>query len=207
VDAIVEPEPGPVAVDAIVEPEPGPVAVDAIVEPEPEPAAVASVVEPEPEPVAVASVVEPEPEPVAADDIVPQPMWPAAAGTEAPAAPEAPVTPAAAPAAPVEANPWLTVAPDEPDAAGSPQWPANPQWGLRQPRRDAPTTLAGRPLLPQDDAAALWAASAQEVLGGGPRPTAPVAAVAQATPQPCVSCGLPLSTNARFCRRCGTRQG
>jgi ribosomal protein L40E len=27
------------------------------------------------------------------------------------------------------------------------------------------------------------------------------------TAQPCVSCGLSLSANARFCRRCGTRQG
>ena len=60
--------------------------------------------------------------------------------------------------------------------------------------------------MPQDDAAALWAASAQEVLGGGPRPAIPTAA-APATPQPCVSCGLSLSANARFCRRCGTRQG
>jgi ribosomal protein L40E len=25
--------------------------------------------------------------------------------------------------------------------------------------------------------------------------------------QSCVSCGLPLSATARFCRRCGSRQG
>jgi ribosomal protein L40E len=25
--------------------------------------------------------------------------------------------------------------------------------------------------------------------------------------QACLSCGLPLSATARFCRRCGTRQG
>jgi len=68
-----------------------------------------------------------------------------------------------------------------------------------------PTTLAGRPLLPRDDASALWAASAREVLGpasgGGP------AATVTASPQPCVQCGLSLSANARFCRRCGSRQG
>jgi hypothetical protein len=49
---------------------------------------------------------------------------------------------------------------------------------------------------------ALWAASAREVLGGpvGPAP-APTAGI-----QPCSNCGLSLSANARFCRRCGTRQ-
>ena len=72
--------------------------------------------------------------------------------------------------------------------------------------RELPTTLAGRPIVPQDNAAALWAASAREVLTGGPTPATPTAA-APATPQPCVSCGLSLSPNARFCRRCGTRQG
>lgn len=43
---------------------------------------------------------------------------------------------------------------------------------------------------------AMWAASAKEVAGGG-------SAVAV---QSCGSCGLSLSANARFCRRCGTRQ-
>ena len=179
-------------------------AVGAVLDREPEPEPIAAEVQPEPEPVA-----ESQPEPGAAgpaEDFVPQPAWPVAATAEAPAIPVAPVPPAAGPGTPAEANPWLTVAPDEPGPAGAPQWPAAPHWGRLQPRRDAPTTLAGRPLLPQDDAAALWAASAQEVLGGGPRPAVPVAAP-QATPQPCVSCGLSLSTNARFCRRCGTRQG
>jgi hypothetical protein len=101
------------------------------------------------------------------------------------------------------ANPWLTVAPD--DGGTSPQWPAGPQWGSVARRTDLPTTLAGKPLMPMDDAASLWAASAREVLGGGPRPAVPLA-IAPPTPQPCVSCGLPLSANARFCRRCGTRQ-
>jgi len=68
-----------------------------------------------------------------------------------------------------------------------------------------PGTLAGRTLLPQDDAASLWAASAREVLSGDARPTQ-ASAVPSPTPQPCVNCGLSLSANARFCRRCGTRQ-
>jgi len=50
---------------------------------------------------------------------------------------------------------------------------------------------------------ALWAASTREVLGpAGGAAEAPAAGV-----QPCSSCGLSLSANARFCRRCGTRQG
>jgi hypothetical protein len=50
---------------------------------------------------------------------------------------------------------------------------------------------------------ALWAASAQEVMA---RPSVPTAGVATGV-QPCSSCGLSLSATARFCRRCGTRQG
>ena len=66
---------------------------------------------------------------------------------------------------------------------------------------DAPTTLAGRTLLPQPDASDLWAASAREVM------SAPIVdAAPNTTPQPCVQCGLSLSASARFCRRCGTRQ-
>jgi hypothetical protein len=50
---------------------------------------------------------------------------------------------------------------------------------------------------------ALWAASTQEVL------SPPAAGLVPATSgvQPCSNCGLSLSATARFCRRCGTRQG
>jgi len=167
---------------------------------------------PEQEPVADA---EPEPvvaEPVGADpeaaspgrDEIPQPTWPVPA-QPAPVAPVEPPTPAPAP----PASPWLTVAPDD---AAPPAWPATPQWpSMQRPPapsgHETPTTLAGRPLL-QSDATALWAASAQEVLGSAPLGVAPVPAAAPpATAQPCVSCGLSLSANARFCRRCGSRQG
>jgi hypothetical protein len=52
---------------------------------------------------------------------------------------------------------------------------------------------------------ALWAESAREVAN----PTLPAGAAAKVAGgvQPCVSCGLSLSGTARFCRRCGTRQG
>jgi hypothetical protein len=137
------------------------------------------------------------------EDVVAQPTWPVPSATpEAATAPQ-PV-PQAQPDVAPPANPWLTVAPD--DGAAAPQWPTAPQWGRPGTTRELPTTLAGRPILPQDNAAALWAASAREVLTGGPTPVTPTAA-APATPQPCVNCGLSLSPNARFCRRCGTRQG
>jgi hypothetical protein len=48
---------------------------------------------------------------------------------------------------------------------------------------------------------ALWAASARDVVSGV-QDVGPVGGV-----QPCNNCGLSLSANARFCRRCGTRQG
>ena len=186
-----------------------------VIAPEPEPVAA----EPSPEPVAAEpEPIAPEPEPVAAApevaaagparpvrDEIAQPTWPVPTpdAPVAPAAPEAPA-PAQAPAA----SPWLTVAPDD---APPPVWPATPQWPSPQQAagsaQDIPTTLAGRPLL-QSDATALWAASAQEVLGAAPLGVAP-APVAAPTPtaQPCISCGLSLSANARFCRRCGSRQG
>ena len=87
-------------------------------------------------------------------------------------------------------------------AQREPQWPATPAWRANARNTDAPTTLAGRTLLPQPDASDLWAASAREVLSAPIIDAAPTT-----TPQPCVQCGLSLSANARFCRRCGTRQG
>ncbi len=199
-----EPEPKPVAAEPKpVAAEPKPVAA----EPSPEPVAgQREVIAPEPEPVAAAPEVAAA-EPARPDrDEIPQPTWPVPTpdAPVAPAAPEAPA-PAQAPAA----SPWLTVAPDD---APPPVWPAMPQWpSPQQPAagsaQDMPTTLAGRPLL-QSDATALWAASAQEVLGAAPLGVAPDPVAAPTpTAQPCISCGLSLSANARFCRRCGSRQG
>jgi ribosomal protein L40E len=138
----------------------------------------------------------------APDDVIEQPTWPVrplvqpATTDRVPAAEGVPPAPAPAP--------WLRVAPDDGGAAPSPQWPAAPAWRASADR-EYPTTLAGRPLLPRDDASALWAASAREVLG--PAPASGPVAPATPSPQPCVQCGLSLSANARFCRRCGTRQG
>jgi hypothetical protein len=153
----------------------------------------------EAEPVAAAGPeLEPEPEQAPrVDDVVTQPTWPAAT---TPAEVSAPVSPAGpAPAVPA---PWLTVAPD--DSSLAPQWPTTPAWPTGGARPGASATLAGRPLIPHGDVSALWAASAREVLSAAPA-ALPTAAAAP-TAQPCIGCGLSLSANARFCRRCGTRQ-
>ncbi|HEY5437252.1 MAG TPA: zinc ribbon domain-containing protein [Candidatus Limnocylindrales bacterium] len=186
----------------------------AAAEPEPEAEAAAVAAEPESEaeaevaaagPEAEVAAAEPEPEP-RREDNVPQPSWPVAATspeltpTPTPVTPPAP-SPAPAPAQPVP-SPWLAVAPD--DNTSAPRWPAAPVWPSSGARRDVPLTIAGRPILPQGDASALWAASAREVLSGAP---AILPATGPVTARPCVECGLSLSANARFCRRCGARQG
>ena len=81
----------------------------------------------------------------------------------------------------------------------APQWPAVPQWpGQTSDTVDNLAFLTAR-RAPDD----VWAASSRDVLAPAP--------AAGATPsggvQSCVSCGLSLSATARFCRRCGTRQG
>jgi hypothetical protein len=236
-EAVVATAPEPVAEVAAVEPAPEPVAeVVAEAEPEPEPAPepVAEVAaepepapEPEPEPVAAVepeAVAAPEPEaaPEPAADVAPAPEPVAEVAPEPiqlPVAAAAPVVlPAAAPAqdvppiAATAASPepatvpqpsWLAVAPDD---NTSPSWPERASWPTTS-RPPMTGTLAGRKLMNPDNAADLWAASAQEVMQGGPlggHSTGQQAPVASA--QPCVGCGLQLSATARFCRRCGTRQ-
>jgi hypothetical protein len=182
------PEPEPVA----PMPEPEPVAPMPELEPvapmaEPEPVAPM----PEPEPVAAEPAAAAWPEPVAAeprDDVVYQPTWQIVA-PEPPTAEPGRIPQAPAPTA-------------EPIAASAePQWPSQPEWP-RPPSADGLPFL-GRPAASSGGIEALWAESAREVGSVGPLPGAkPVGGV-----QPCVSCGLSLSANARFCRRCGTRQG
>ena len=187
-----EPEPEPVELKPVPAAEPEPVIAAAAVEPDTvvtaEPVAV---VEPEPEREPVAAVEpEPEPEPVAAVEPEPEPE---------------PV--AAAPREDLVAQPtWQIVAPENPiddraAASAEPQWPARPEW-------PAPQSSEGLPFLDRPAAAtggmdALWAESARAVATAGPAADTKVVGGIQ----PCVSCGLSLSANARFCRRCGTRQG
>ena len=174
---------------------------------EPELAAAGSEPEPvvaaEPEPVAAAA--EPEPEPVAAAPPEPEPV--AAAAEPEPVAEQAPVEPVTRTPTPG----WTIVAPDVPrtDAPPAPAaWP--PRSPVYQPPPTGPAAPAATPSQPGQPswptvppaafsvpaAQAVWEESSLSVIG---RPGSGV--------QACVSCGLPLSATARFCRRCGSRQG
>jgi hypothetical protein len=172
------PEPAPVA---IPEPEP-------LIAAQPEPAVVAAPA-PEPEPIAAsAAPVEPVPsaepsipEPVR-EDRVEQPTWRIFAPEAGQATPSAPA-------------PTPVVPPTPP--TGSPQWPVSPG----QADSPAMALLANRRSGSTDGG--LWAASAQEVLA----PPSSVLSGPASGVQPCSNCGLSLSATARFCRRCGTRQG
>jgi hypothetical protein len=139
---------------------------------------------------AAARRMEPEPEPAAPPrDVVEQPTWRIVAPDPEAAPPVAPVpeSPAAAPPAAAQAEP---------------QWPAQPQWPSQQSAGGLP--YLNRPAQPTGGMDALWAASASEVAS---QAAAGAAARDASGVQPCVSCGLSLSATARFCRRCGTRQG
>jgi hypothetical protein len=183
------PEPEPVQqVPQQREPEPEPEPVAAVAPPPPGwiPAPdldrVAATAQPAQEPETFAPAVEPFPEPVAAeprDDLVLQPTW-------------------------------QVVAPDnppEPPSPAQPQWPAQPEWPA--PRSAEGIPFLGRPAQPTGGIEALWAESAREVATAASVATAPGIDAARPSGgvQPCVSCGLSLSANARFCRRCGSRQG
>jgi hypothetical protein len=116
-----------------------------------------------------------------------------------------------APADAIEQPTWRIVAPDVMPAP-RPEWPATPAWPSPDPRATpaasqipahAAAPWASRLATARPEPGSVWAASSQEVLAapgvaaaGGPGPAV----------QACVSCGLSLSANARFCRRCGTRQ-
>jgi hypothetical protein len=130
----------------------------------------------------------------ATDDVVadrsPEPVaWPevfgdVAAAPRQPAPPDA--TPAAPPRAPQTPTPW-------PPLGAS--WPAKEAPGAPWPGPEAPSVpavVAAReaaiPVL-----AEMWAQSAQQVLNRG-------------SVRVCHHCALPVSTHARFCRRCGTKQ-
>jgi ribosomal protein L40E len=115
------------------------------------------------------------------DDRVEIPTWRIVApdpGTAEPGAMPPVVTPSTTPTTPV----WPPAAASGASTGEGPQWPS------------APFLAAAPPAARARDA--MWAASSLEVVekaAGGV--------------QSCVSCGLPLSATARFCRRCGSRQG
>jgi hypothetical protein len=203
---------------------------------EPEPVTAFEVAAPVDEPIAV-EVAAPIEEPVAVEAAAPVEETPAEIVAEAPeeVAAEAPEEIAAA-AAPVEPAPeytppapepvradrveqptWRIVAPEAPaiptnghadeglpavastspiPPSAEPQWPVNPEWPVAPPNASLLATRRTSSSAAND---ALWAASAREVVTPPPGTGGGV--------QSCSSCGLSLSATARFCRRCGSRQG
>jgi hypothetical protein len=112
-----------------------------------------------------------------------------------------PVTVAPAPPDPVvPAQPtvaWQITAPAPETEAKPAQWPPlgpvfRPQPAAPQPAPH-PSVLARRP-------------AAGGLLGRGQAPQASTQPVSNGV-RPCINCELPLSANARFCRRCGRPQG
>lgn len=114
----------------------------------------------------------------------------------------------------VEQPTWQVVAPEAAPTPASPpvSWPETPAWpdgtqvpmpsSSQVPGPDA-SPWASRLAISRPEPTGVWAASSQEVLG---TPATPGHAGAAPGIQACVSCGLSLSANARFCRRCGARQ-
>lgn len=111
----------------------------------------------------------------------------------------------------IEQPTWRVVAPDAVPAP-RPDWPEAPAWPSPDPHaipagqvpRPGAAPWAARLATARPEPGSVWAASSQEVLTAlGPAPTGRPGTPAV---QACVSCGLSLSANARFCRRCGSRQ-
>ncbi len=145
--------------------------------------------------------VEPEPEPIAAepvrDDVVGQPSWPV----------PPPATPDVRPPAAAERHADGPVERPAPQWPSTPQWPGTPQWPQANAvPPPAEGTILGRPVVPTGGIESLWAASAGEVLGAAPAAPGLAKPPAAVGVQPCINCGLSLSSTARFCRRCGTPQ-
>ncbi len=231
--AAAEPAPEPVEAEvAAAEPAPEPVEAEvAPAEPAPEPVeAEVAAAEPAPEPVEpvefeiAAAAAEPaladqgvDAEPVAVD----AELAAAAAAEPAPEPVQAEAEVAAA-TPPTEPAPAPALAPPPTDVAEQPTWrmvapdgtapgetePATPIWATpasvtRRPTDAMPTaSWASRVATARPVESPVWAASSRDILAA-----APTGAAAPVGIHSCVSCGLSLSANARFCRRCGTRQG
>ena len=187
----IEPEPEPVA--AAVEAEP-PLHVvawdeDASLEPQPEPIVAEAEPAPVPEPIAASSEAEPEaPTPTTriapiSETILPFPTRPVERDAAQPVAAEDESPEVAARRAQLD---LLGL-----DGAEQPEMPAVIPYRSRG-AAITPAELALRAAAGQR----FWEASAREV----------ASAVGNVGVQNCGECGLSLSANARFCRRCGTRQ-
>jgi hypothetical protein len=125
------------------------------------------------------------------------PVWPAPVGLAVPAAPPVPAAPQAVPASPQRPAPEAPAAP--PATAWPPlgaSWPSREDPTAPWPAPDAtavPAIVAAAQIL-TPTIAEMWAQSSQEVVNRG-------------SVRVCGRCALPVSTKARFCRRCGSPQG
>jgi hypothetical protein len=152
------------------------------------------------------AAVEPAAVPPAAPPALPTVPEQPAAPTDAPASSEPP-----GPTDAIEQPTWRVVAPEAPVTPPA-SWPDAPAWPTGEPGAAQVGPLPGSAAAPwasrlataRPEPTSVWAASSQEILAapGAPAATRPGAPAIQA----CVSCGLSLSANARFCRRCGSRQ-
>jgi hypothetical protein len=184
----------------------------------PSPATPTAALQPEPEAVPVSADqptlfgAAPRTEEAPAEPAVESAAWPEAdtevAEARQKAAPPQAAPPQAAPpqAAPPQAGPSAPQPADVAPASRGPQEPAPwPPLGASWPAREAPgapwpgpeappvpaAVVAQEALLPV--LAEMWAQSSQEVLNRG-------------SVRVCYHCALPVSTQARYCRRCGTKQ-
>ena len=207
-DAEFDLEPEPVAAEVEHEPvaaqvEPEPVAAE--VEPEP----VAAEAAPEPEPVAAESAPQPEPEPVAAAAETEPPIEePTARPRIGPITetilrfPQRPTAPPPAetpePVAAVGESPQVAARRAQLDmlGLGGPDTTPEQQPAVLPYRSRGAAATSAELAAHAAAGASFWEASAREVAG----------AVGNVGLQNCGQCGLSLSANARFCRRCGTRQ-
>lgn len=150
----------------------------------------------------------PEPEPVMTVAEVAE-VAEAAAAPVSPSA-ETPITAPGSPTPPVaDSVPqpvWQAPEPRPADQA-TPQWPTGPRWPTSIPAR-GPAPQQATPvdpltaLLAREATDRLWAASNAELVS-----VPPPAAASATSVHECSNCGISLSATARFCRRCGTRQG
>ncbi len=131
----------------------------------------------------------------AVEEPAPPPAEPARSRRPSRAEPPA-TTPVAATRDVVSQPVWSVVAPDTDEEPARP-WTPGPRPAQR-PLDLPPSAWAARLATARPDD--VWTISAQDVVttqAGTPAPSV----------QPCVKCGLALSANARFCRRCGAGQG
>ena len=121
--------------------------------------------------------------------------------------PQSASTPAPVVEAPAADGGLAAAASATPQFPATPEWPSQPQWPSARTAAPRANTILGRPVVPTGGIDALWAASSRDVLAP-PLASAPTPLGQQvpAAAQPCVNCGLSLSSTARFCRRCGTAQ-